>query len=156
MSKDPTTRDKITKPHAHFQEPEEVVVDPALSKDEKKQALESMEQDARQLLTASTEGMSGGEPGKLHEVLDAKEALELPAVTYAYEVVAKDLRSSLEQTENQDEWSEIEQAITALDAVMRRRADSAGDRGQQAPDGVPKPGSDAELDEEMAKEKLDP
>jgi hypothetical protein len=47
------------------------------SKQEKADALEDLEQDARQLAIASCEGMDGGEPTALAEVLHAKEALEL-------------------------------------------------------------------------------
>ena len=56
--------------------------DPALSPDEKKKALEVWEQDARQLLTASNEGMPGAEEGldpkdhhRLGEVVRAKDAI---------------------------------------------------------------------------------
>ena len=43
-----------------FDAPIEVVTDPSLSKQEKAEALEDLEQDARQLDIASSEGMSGG------------------------------------------------------------------------------------------------
>ncbi len=69
-------QDTIKQPHGNFATPDEVVVDPALSKQEKSEALDAMEQDARLLAMASAEGMSGGEPTNLHEVLDAKEALK--------------------------------------------------------------------------------
>ena len=42
---------------------EEIVQDKALSHDEKKRALNTWEQDERQLLTASNEGMAGSEEG---------------------------------------------------------------------------------------------
>ena len=51
---------KVEQPHAHFENPAEVVVDPALSKDDKVRALGAMEQDARQMAVASAEGMVGG------------------------------------------------------------------------------------------------
>ena len=69
-------QDTIKQPHGNFATPDEVVVDPALSKQEKSETLDAMEQDARLLAMASAEGMSGGEPTNLHEVLDAKEALK--------------------------------------------------------------------------------
>jgi hypothetical protein len=47
-----------------------------LSKEEKVEALETLEHDARLLTTAAQEGMTGGEENKLQEVLDAKKALE--------------------------------------------------------------------------------
>ena len=61
--------------HPNFDAPVEIVADPSLSKQEKAEALEDLEQDARQLAIASGEGMSGGEPTALAEVLHAKEAL---------------------------------------------------------------------------------
>ena len=78
---EPTKSDeKVDKPSSHFGEPHEVVEDPSLSKARKVEALEILEQDARQLAEASSEGMSGGERNKLHEVLIAKKTLHLPQV----------------------------------------------------------------------------
>jgi len=85
-------QDKADKPHAHFDTAHEVVVDPVLSKEQKIEALKHLEQDARQLAVASSEGMSGGEETALQEVLHAKDLIELPPVTQAYEVVLKDLQ----------------------------------------------------------------
>src|ERR1700722_6606150 len=79
--------------HPNFDAPGEVVAEPSLSKHEKAEALEDLEQDARQLAIASGEGMSGGEPTALAEVLHAKEALELPSTDFAYELVLKDLEA---------------------------------------------------------------
>jgi hypothetical protein len=76
MDSNETREDKVEKPHAHFGDPQDVVADPALSKEEKVEALETLEQDARLLTTAAQEGMTGGEENKLQEVLDAKKALE--------------------------------------------------------------------------------
>lgn len=76
-----TREDKLDKPHAHFGHPKDVVADPTLSKPEKAEALETLEQDARQLTTATQEGMTGGEESKLAEVLDAKKALDESADT---------------------------------------------------------------------------
>ena len=76
MDSNETREDKAEKPHAHFGDPQDVVADPALSKEEKVEALETLEQDARLLTTAAQEGMTGGEENKLQEVLDAKKALE--------------------------------------------------------------------------------
>jgi hypothetical protein len=64
--------DKVQKPAAHFDQPHEVVTDSSLSKCQKVKALDTLEQDARQLSEASTEGMAGGERSKLPEVLEAK------------------------------------------------------------------------------------
>ena len=78
MDSNETRENKLEKPHAHFGHPQDVVADPALSKEEKVEALETLEQDARLLTTAAQEGMTGGEESKLREVLDAKKALEEP------------------------------------------------------------------------------
>ena len=67
--------EKVQKPAAHFDEPHEVVADSSLSKPEKVKALDTLEQDARQLSEASAEGMAGGERTKLHEVLKAKDTV---------------------------------------------------------------------------------
>ena len=48
-----TSQAKTEKPHAHFDDPQQVVADPALSKQEKAEALETLEQDARLLATAT-------------------------------------------------------------------------------------------------------
>jgi hypothetical protein len=73
---------KIENPQAHFDKPKEVVRDRALSHDEKKKALNTWEQDERQLLTASSEGMPGSVEGlrsddhnRLGEVVRAKDKI---------------------------------------------------------------------------------
>ena len=70
---------RIEHPAETYRKPLDVVRDEGLSLDEKKQALDTWEQDARQLVTASNEGMAGDEEGlskdknhKLDEVVDAK------------------------------------------------------------------------------------
>lgn len=82
---------KVARPHAHFEEPAAVVDDPLLSTSEKMLALDALEQDARQLAVASSEGMSGGEPVRLNEVLVAKEAIqpELPSHPMPAETTVK-------------------------------------------------------------------
>ena len=72
---------KIHNALVEFDKPSDVVNDPALSQTEKKKALENLEQDARQLLTASNEGMAPQsdhlrkhEP-KLDEVVKAKDRI---------------------------------------------------------------------------------
>ena len=71
--------DKVENPAAHFDKPKKVVQDKALSHDEKKKALNTWEQDERQLLTASNEGMPESDEGlqleddnRLGEVVKAK------------------------------------------------------------------------------------
>ena len=56
-------KDKIDNPEAHFDKPREIVQDEALSHEEKTKALNTWEQNERQLLTASNEGMPGGRRG---------------------------------------------------------------------------------------------
>ena len=72
-------------PEAHFAKPKEVVKDNVLSRDDKKNALNTWEQDKRQLLTANNEGMSGSDEGlrvdddnRLGEVVRAMGPLERP------------------------------------------------------------------------------
>ena len=70
---------KVQKPANHFDEPRQVVADPSLTKPEKAKALDTLEQDARQLSEAASEGMAGGERTKLHDVLKAKDKLGMPS-----------------------------------------------------------------------------
>ena len=151
MTTNETNQNKIEKPHAHFETPHEVAADPALSKQEKGEALDSLEQDARLLATASAEGMTGGEPSNLRDVLDAKDALELSPTANAYEVVLRDLMSR-QAADPQDGTRElIEHAIEALKALEHATAS----HGSSAA-GIPPQGSDAEIVKEIALEKLDP
>jgi hypothetical protein len=76
------TGPKVDKPAEHFKRPKDVSKDDKLSEQEKKSALDTWEQDARQLLTASNEGMPGPEEGvkrndtpRLDEVVKAKEKM---------------------------------------------------------------------------------
>jgi hypothetical protein len=157
MDADKTGQPKIERPHAFFDKPQEVVIDPALSKEQKKQALAALEQDARQLSSASAEGMAGGEPSKLQDVLDAGDSLELPPTAYAYAVVLKDLRSKLTTDVTGDARAVVERALAALAVVARSfiLESAAGVPGSGA-DGEPKPDSVTAIDEEIAREKLDP
>jgi hypothetical protein len=73
---------KLEHPEKHFKKPADVLADEALSEEEKAKALNTWEQDARQMLTASNEGMPGSEEGieprdhhRLGEVVRAKEQL---------------------------------------------------------------------------------
>jgi len=63
MANTSKTKDKVENPEAHFAKPKQVVKDNVLSRDDKKNALNTWEQDERQLLTASNEGMSGRDEG---------------------------------------------------------------------------------------------
>jgi hypothetical protein len=75
-------KDKVENPNAQFDRPKEIIQDKALSHHEKKKALNTWEQDERQLLTASNEGMSGSDEGlqrdagnRLGEVVRTKEKI---------------------------------------------------------------------------------
>jgi hypothetical protein len=59
----PSKADKIEHPQSHYATPDELIEDRALSVDEKIKALKVWEQDARQMLTASGEGMPASEEG---------------------------------------------------------------------------------------------
>jgi hypothetical protein len=70
---------KLEKPANHYKSPDDIVNDVDLSPEEKKQALNTWEQDARQMITASNEGMAGEDEGldpedshRLGEVVRAK------------------------------------------------------------------------------------
>jgi hypothetical protein len=72
---------KIHNPHGEFDKPSEVLNDSMLSQPEKRKALQNLEQDAHQLMTASNEGMAPEnddvverEP-KLDEVVKAQQGL---------------------------------------------------------------------------------
>jgi hypothetical protein len=105
---------KVHRPAAHFAEPHHVVLDVSLSSDQKADALDTLEQDARQLSQAASEGMHGGERSKLHDVLGAQDALAAAAVANAYETVLGDLQ--LRQTLESDPAAKalIDQALFTL------------------------------------------
>jgi hypothetical protein len=73
---------KVKNPAVAFAKPLDVVKDSTLSKTEKAEALDTWEQDARQLMTASNEGMPGPQEGldpddhhNMGQVLRAKEKI---------------------------------------------------------------------------------
>ena len=78
MKKQIENESTAPKPPAHFDEPRHVATNDSLSKDQKAEALDTLEQDARQMAEASSEGMTGGERNKLHDVLIARDTLALP------------------------------------------------------------------------------
>jgi hypothetical protein len=55
--------DKIEHPQSHYATPDELLGDRELSPQEKVTALNIWEQDARQMLAASNEGMPGSQEG---------------------------------------------------------------------------------------------
>lgn len=132
----------------------EVVADPTLSKQDKTHALDSLEQDARQLAVAAAEGMSGGEETQLRPVLQAKRSLELPSDAAAFTVVQRELEQKLRETQGTGAHAAISRAIDAINEARAAIADLAN--APKVPPGAPLPGSDEELQEEIDKEKLDP
>jgi hypothetical protein len=79
--------EKVANPSTEFDKPRDVANDRNLSHEDKKEALDAWEQDARQLMTASNEGMAGKEEGlkasknnPLGDVVQAKDKIgEKPA-----------------------------------------------------------------------------
>jgi hypothetical protein len=63
MSTQSAKKAKLEKPANYYKSPDDITKDADLSPDEKRQALNTWEQDARQMLTASNEGMEGDEEG---------------------------------------------------------------------------------------------
>jgi hypothetical protein len=55
--------DKIEHPQCHYRTPDDLINDRDISFEQKLKALDIWEQDARQMLTASGEGMPGNEEG---------------------------------------------------------------------------------------------
>ncbi len=114
MTEEASKHDKIAKPHAAFAEPQDVVTDAVLSKAQKTKALDALEQDARQLSIAASEGMTGGEPTGLHDVLSAKETLALPPIDQAYEIVLMNLKAKQKTNLTAEERAAVETALAAL------------------------------------------
>ena len=88
------TRKKVEQPAKAYSDPKQVVADTALSKQEKRAVLNSLEQDARQLAIATAEGMAGGEETKLRNVLQAKRALDATPADQAFSLVLRTARGT--------------------------------------------------------------
>lgn len=58
-----TKAEKIEHPQTCYRSPDEILGDDTLTREEKARALDMWEQDARQMLTASNEGMPGSAEG---------------------------------------------------------------------------------------------
>ena len=70
--KKPTTTSKPSKvdsPSRHYEKPQQVVHDPALTTTQKEKALDAWQQDSEALQRAEDEGMAGGESTKLIDVV---------------------------------------------------------------------------------------
>ena len=138
---------KARHPHVHFDTPIAVVDDQDLSKAQKVAALDSLEQDARQMVAASAEGMAGGEPAGLHEVLAAKAALDLPPTDYAYDVVLRDLLARQATEHAGKTLDAITAALAALQALAQLNTPALELAATTAA---------AEQADEAARERLDP
>ena len=74
-----TPKQNVEDPVGNFASPADIVKDEALTTKQKQDALTAWEQVAVRLSVATEEGMSGGEPSRLDEVMDAQS--ELPGKT---------------------------------------------------------------------------
>ena len=64
MDKNSSSKNKmVANPSTHFSRPGDILTEDELSREEKTSALETWEQDSRQLMTASNEGMPGKTEG---------------------------------------------------------------------------------------------
>jgi hypothetical protein len=68
-------QDAIANPSKIFNAPMDVIEAPGMTNGEKRAILESWEQEARLLQTATGENMSGGEPSRIEDVRKALDAL---------------------------------------------------------------------------------
>ncbi len=145
----------IRHPAKEFSDPAEVLADRSLSAAQKRAALDALEQDARQLAVASSEGMAGGEQTKLRNVLQAeRDALDLPSADPAFAAVLRAFEEQRRNTRGTDTDVLITRAIDAINAA--REAIMRHESTPVTPPGAPEPGSQEELQEEINKEKLDP
>ena len=71
-----TLDDKMLKPASCYNSPADVVLDDALTREEKARVLAAWRSDAERMSESSNEGMSGGENARLREVALAQLALE--------------------------------------------------------------------------------
>lgn len=65
----------LADPFSRYATPIKVVNDDTLSIEQKRRILDAMEHDARELATAATENMTGGETIPLDAILEAKRKL---------------------------------------------------------------------------------
>ena len=98
--------------------PHELLLDRKLSTDQKTEALGTLEQDARQLSQASSEGMAGDQDDKLQDVLDAKDEHASSIVLGAYDMVLEDLRSRRKHHSTTATKALLDKAIVALEGLI--------------------------------------
>ena len=76
MTKKRLIEDIKINPARFYRVPADVARDRRFSDEERLQILEAWERDARALSVASDEGMTGGEPTRLREVVEARNEIE--------------------------------------------------------------------------------
>jgi len=113
---------KIFNAASFYRRPADVLKDTSLSDGEKAEVLATLEQDARGLSQAATEGMSGGERTNLHEVLGAEAALAATAASElalagAYMAVLRDLRLRRTCASESATRERLDRAVIALEQL---------------------------------------
>lgn len=71
-----TLDEKMLNPNKHYASPADVLIDDALTREEKASVLAAWRLDAERLSESSNEGMSGGENARLREVALAQHSLD--------------------------------------------------------------------------------
>ena len=66
---------KTESPVRHYEEPQDILHDKSLTDQSKKKALDNWEIDSQALQRADDEGMNGGEPSKLIDVVEATKRI---------------------------------------------------------------------------------
>ena len=116
-----------------------------------------VEINARRRVFDTPNGVMTGPPPTGTAQNTAPGGSDLPTAAVAYEVVLKDLHSKLDANPPGEIRATVEQALAALDAVTRLPAPaSAMDGPDPAAAKPPKPWSSADIEDEVAREQLDP
>lgn len=76
MQMSANVKEAVANPSKVFSAPMDVIRTPALTDEEKRAILESWEQEARLLQTATAENMAGGEESRIEEVRKAIDMLD--------------------------------------------------------------------------------
>lgn len=137
MDEHAVAEEKAKNPATHFVEPRDVVADPSLTSTQKSEALDSLEQDARQLAEATSEGMAGGERNKLHDVLNAKDTLAMLPMADAYASVLEDMRLREAEKPGADTLLLLKQAIPAIKGLIDIFASSSRAAGDVVSTALP-------------------
>jgi hypothetical protein len=102
---------KVENPTTTYDEPHDIVKDKELSHHEKKKVLNTWEQDARQLMTASNEGMPGSKEGLESEDNHRFSAEQYRAKAAEFRALLTNIRRSPNET---SEFRNLEQTYTTL------------------------------------------